>query len=102
MKRYEVTFGIGFDKNHKPIEDSETKLVFLTHLAASRFGGYTLNYGSGGWINPKGRFVQEQSATFVLITDSSLVEDFAQYVRDAFNQESVLVTVVELNTARFV
>lgn len=95
MKQVQIVFGQGFDKNGKPLVGAEAKLQEMERIAANRFGGYSLNYGYGGWVDPQGNLVNEPNATLTIVTAASetAILSYAQEIKDTFNQQSVLVTI---------
>jgi len=97
MKRVEFVVGLGFDKDNKPIHDFETRLKEALHSAAIVFGGFSVSYGSGGWISPTNGLVMEPNVSIVTLTDKDqeTIEAFATLLRITFNQESVLVSQID-------
>ena len=107
MKRLSITVGLGFDTNGQLITP-QSRMLALTNVRvymARMFGGYTETQGYGGWINDAGELIEEESVTFTsVITDETTNENgvakragmAAEYVRNAFNQTSVLLVKDEV------
>lgn len=106
--RVEFTFGIGEDQNGEYIPNPEPALREIGTRVAGVFGGYTEVRGRGGWINPNGALVREQSATIIVITKGSdndaviKIGQIASYIRHRLNQHTVLVTSVEASVLEVV
>lgn len=97
-KGYKVvyTVGQGFTSDGKPITDIWRRRTLAKTEIATTFGGFNLSFVDGGWIDGEGKYVTEQSARFeVIIPRDKLpfVQSIAVYLRLAFEQSSVLVTV---------
>lgn len=95
---YKVVFtvGQGFTSDGKPITDIWRKRTLAKTEIATTFGGFSLSFVDGGWIDGDGKYVTEQAAKFeVIIPQEKLpfVHSTAVYLRLAFDQSSVLVTV---------
>jgi len=105
MKRITFTIGIGMDKHGSHIHRAEELLNLASRRVAETFGGYTLTRGSGGWIAPNGELVEESSVVFSVVTEEHrevYASSVAVFLRDLFSQECVLVTVEDLQGAKFV
>lgn len=90
------TVGQGFTSDGKPITDVWRRRTLAKTEIATTFGGFSLSYVDGGWIDGEGKYIAEQSAKFeVVIPNDKLpfVQSMAVYLRLAFEQSSVLVTV---------
>lgn len=62
-----------------------------------------MTYADGGWRDDSGKDWQEQSLGFVIILDAEktsvpFAQSLAAFVRDAFDQVCVMLTVEEVNT----
>jgi hypothetical protein len=106
MNKIEFGFGVGKNKNNEVITDldRESALAVIRKEAAAVFGGYTLFSPTGGWRNPAGVLVEEPGYTLmVLVSDANnfTIDCFAAYIRGAFQQEAVVVTITPV-TFRFV
>lgn len=67
----------------------------LAGLAAELFGGVTITPGQGLWIDPNGKLVNDDLKVFTIFTDKpDLVPVFAQNVKIALEQDSVVYTIV--------
>lgn len=104
MKKFKIEFGfgIGEDKNRKPIPlgKREAALNQITMKAASRFGGYTVYRTYGGWINGLSDLVEEPGITLLTHVEGKTkqaiaqrVTDFAAVIREILNQETVCVSI---------
>lgn len=92
------TVGTGINKHGQSISRSFAAhaLSLAKTEAATTFGGFTLRPVEGGWIDGEGKYIAETSAQFeIIVSDDKLpfVESFAVYLRLAFEQASVLITV---------
>lgn len=93
----QLTIGIGeTGQGHKftPKQRNEG-LKALRKTLGSSFGGYTEIVTKGGWVNPKGRLVQEATLTFQTATDKSKKEivAVAKLARDTMKQHSVFLII---------
>ena len=97
-KRYEIKFyiGIGFDANGNPVGDVDRKLNAATSKLTAAFQGVTRYDHTGYWAeNAATSVVAESGVTFVTVVDSDALPEVtvvANYLRDLFNQNCVLVT----------
>lgn len=95
--RFEIGFGIGFDREGKRIDVTqqiETQKLILAQ-AAMVFGGCNLIAGQGAWINGKGDLVVEESRVLVIDAHASQEDaafKLAEFVRRVLNQEAVHVS----------
>jgi hypothetical protein len=109
MHRITFTIGQGKDKDGKLLAESIYDLGIRRRTAGKRiaevFGGYTLTIVSGGWLDGCGDLIEEESIILMAIcTDEhrlASVPSLGVYLREAFNQEYVLVTVEEIS-AKFI
>lgn len=107
--RISWTIGTGLDKNNEVISTMRGARLTneLKEAASLAFGGATVTKVSGGWFNPQGTYVTEDSIVLAVVIDAGsgeweTVEAFAKYARDKFNQGSVLEVVERLESKRFV
>lgn len=95
---YRVVFTVGTGTDKLGLEISEQSkfayLIYSREWLAKTFGGYTETEHSGGWIDPRGKLIQESSVSFTVIVDGDLtkVDLAAQRLLWMFQQEQVLVT----------
>lgn len=99
MKRIEISVGQEFDKHNRPMSGLEYKRKAALKTASELFGGCSASFVSGGWINPYGQLVEEQSLVIIIYTDKSadVVLDFAELLGDLFSQQSVVVASMDAN-----
>lgn len=105
--RYEIGFGIGFDRHGNAIRSDHAveciKLILVE--ACQRFGGCNILPGQGAWIDGKGTLIVEESRVLIVDTDarntSRLAADhlreakeLASYVRGVLDQEAVHFTQI--------
>lgn len=102
MKRITWTIGIGKDKSGKDLQGTEGRIASAISHVLSLFDGYTLTRGDGGWVNGNGDLVTESSITITTLATAELGHHTAGYLRELFNQESVLWTVEDLERCVFV
>lgn len=106
MKKVTFAIGIGFDKHGKHIEAyrREKKIIDTYRALAESFGGYSANEVSGGWINPEGELVTENSLVIDIYTDAApeVIRDTAEWLATLFNQESVMVAIQPVESLTFV
>ena len=97
-KRYEIKFyiGTGFDFQGQPIGDVDRKLNGAVGMITKAFQGVTRYNHTGYWAeNAATSVVAESGVTFVTVVDSDALAEVtvvANYLRDLFNQNCVLVT----------
>ena len=98
MERYCFYVGLEFDQNKQPIRECPTLVARAQKKAAMRFGGFSATSQVGGWIDGKGELVVEKSMKLeILVEGGEGMQDFALYLRAAFNQAQVIMTVEDLN-----
>jgi hypothetical protein len=102
--RYEIAFGIGFDRFNQRIDpvhrEEAIKLILVE--AAGIFGGCNLTRGQGAWTDRTGTLVVEESCTLTVDisgrgtefgeADSAKVSALADFIRRMLYQDSVHVT----------
>ncbi len=105
--KYEITVGLGFDKNGNKLDPNRNEIVLNSALneTAKLFGGYSVTKNKGGYImSSTGEFVQEDSITVSIVAffeDHNEINKLAADFKARFNQESVLVVMIPV-TSRFV
>ena len=105
MRRITVQCGIGEDKAGCAIESQRARdcLVAIHRFAGDLYGGVTVYRHVGSWVDGNGKLVTEYGITFQVVTDSdSDGSVFAVFIRDTFNQNSVVLTVEENVNAQFI
>ena len=108
MQRITITAGIGYDRNGAALhaQDVQQALAGIRATLARAFGGYTEAETVGGWINGAGELVTEPGRRWVALADlrrdeaRQAARAVADYVRDALQQESVLIEL-DTSTAEF-
>ncbi len=98
--RIEVGFGMGFDKNHQPLENAPALLERVKSKALELFGGFTFYTSQGGWRHADGQLATEDGGT-LLIFASDLpgraaetdARNLATFVKQALNQEAVALGI---------
>lgn len=109
MQRSIFTLYVGgeFQKDGAPL-DGKTVSQVLTHAlerSARSWGGSTMLFGWGAFIDAGGAYVQEKSARIEIVTEGRYrfqIAAFAEDIRDRLNVESVLVTEVQNASAELV
>jgi hypothetical protein len=106
MIRYRVYTGAGVDKDAKTL--SGIQRGFATNAVesycAQRFGGVTVYKHRGRWRDKYDETTAEEGFTFEVLrdieaspergaTDAKDAFEFAQIVREEFNQKCVMVTI---------
>ncbi len=103
MKRITFSIGQGKTKHGTPIENLPTLWPKAYLRLAEVYGGYTAKFCYGGWIDPEGELIQETSLVLEVVTDiDDSHEIVAGYLGEIFEQSCVLVTVENLESARFI
>lgn len=70
MTKIELTFGTELGLDGKPLyaESRERALALIRACALEHFGGFTLSFGDGSWLDPEtGRIFSEKNATLSLL-----------------------------------
>ena len=98
--RLEITFGVEFDRDGKPVRDVEAKLETLFKYISGRFGGCTLVPIVGGWLDESGKLIREMGEILVIdgyqwFADKAGKDRISQYVGRLFIQSEVMVRIVE-------
>ncbi len=97
-KQYEIKFyiGTGFDFQGNPVGDVDLKLNGAVGMLTKSFQGVTRYDHTGYWAeNSHAPVVKESGVTFVTVVGAELLPEVtvvANYLRDLFNQNCVLVT----------
>ncbi len=107
MFKLTITAGTQMDRNSQPLNEAEVKVAVnaINAALAARFGGFTLTRVTGGYTMANGQLVLEQSVRWEMVTDKVsdtgagylLALDNARAIRDALNQESVMMEVSPAN-----
>lgn len=101
--KYEIVIGTGFDKTGAKIEGYDIDTILKD--IASHFGGYSLNFISGGYImQSDGSFVKESSINISILAKTPhdiRIRGLANELKRILNQESVLVVKSKVS-AKFV
>jgi hypothetical protein len=100
MKRITVQCGIGEDKAGHAIESQRVRdcLQAVHRHASDEYGGVTVYRHVGSWVDGHGSLVTEHGITIQVLTGKD--DDggqFAIYVRNLFNQNTVVLTVEDVN-----
>ena len=98
MVRLEIIVGIGFEKSGKPVENVQEKLIALRAEAGKLLGGFNFVPSFGGYCNSAGKYVEEPGVTFVTFHEENdsntfAANQFVQFAKNLFNQESIAVAV---------
>lgn len=97
--RYEIAYGVGFDRHSVPIPlgtVAKFDREIVIH-ACNRFGGCNLVSGQGGWKDDAGSIVLEESRVLTINTEKGgAVAIFAEWVRSQLNQTAVIVTAIDV------
>lgn len=96
-KRYTITVGLK-DKNEKIQKVQTEKILRLVNNCCKGYGMAFSSYlQDGGYIHDNGEYVLEKSICIVLIDpNADLVEEVGKDLCAFLNQESVMVTVDEI------
>ncbi len=105
-RRFTFIVGIGEDRDGKSIAYELPHLQREAYrLLAETFGGYTVTFGRGGWVDSAGKLITEASMTLVVCTDqktSIAAATVARALAVIFNQSSVLLAEETLDSLEFV
>jgi hypothetical protein len=102
MKRVTIYAGSSFDKSGAriPWQEAERMERAVRIFASEQFGGATNYQHVGSWLS-NGELVSESGRTFVVFApdtaSDSQIQDLGWYIRDMFRQQSVVVTVENVN-----
>ena len=96
-KRYTITVGLK-DKDEKIQKVQTEKILRLVNNCCKGYGMAFSSYlQDGGYIHENGEYVLEKSICIVFIDpDKKLVEEIGKDLCAFLNQESVLITVDEI------
>jgi len=96
-KQITITIGQGVDRDGKSLSyrlpDLKREALVLT---AKVLGGYTATESRGGWIDPRGNLIEENSLVITSIVPEesvNAVKTLAKLLGEIFNQEQVMVVV---------
>jgi hypothetical protein len=103
--RYEFGFGVGFDRDNRPIPAEFARKACKSILvkACELFGGCNLLNGQGAWVDGDGTLVLEESRVLVVDStaggrgsefgsvDAAKVAELSEFIRSALNQAAVHV-----------
>lgn len=105
--RVEFGFGIGFDRDNRPLDVMFVRAACKSILvkACQLFGGCNMLPGQGAWIDPDGNLVMEESRVLIVdivrpgrfgsesgADDNAKIDEMAHFVRRALNQAAVHVS----------
>lgn len=98
MRQVYYGIGLGKDKHNKSIDFFKREILTDQALRAAidTFGEGTLIEGTGGWMSSAHGPVIELSLGIQIFTNEkdSEIEKFGVFLRDLFQQETVLVAVM--------
>lgn len=102
MIKVEFGYGVGRDRNRKPIRlyDLLVAQESIRKTAARLFGGYAIYLTEGGWTDPSGTLVEEQGRTLMIQMPSLnrlLINEMREAIGNELNQEEVIVTYHEVS-----
>ena len=100
MFKHEVTAGVGFDKDGKPLFP-QLAIDSIRLRLAVEFGGYSETVVRGGYMHANGEFVNEESRTWTIVTNKPIGQACA-FIRAALNQESVLLVTIAPKLVKFI
>ena len=95
MQVIKITTGIGEGRDGKPLKGINKKLDTVRKHLGQTFGGYTEVKTFGGWVNDKGKLIQENTRTYEIGTNAkrgTIIAASAK-VRDVMQQQCVAVTI---------
>ena len=96
MKRIRVVAGGGYNQfgQRNTVERIAHAIQSITDWAVVTIGGLTIYKSHGAWKAPNGEIVYENGLVFEYVgNDDLLAQEFARRIRDGFDQQSVLLTV---------
>lgn len=98
---YTLFVGVEKDALNHTIGAAEYRdmLTSAQHETAEQFGGYTMSLVTGGWKDPQGVLIREESIKFELSMEATKENDvkvrsWARWMRRRFHQASVLLTAI--------
>lgn len=102
--RAEIVFGIGSDKNGKPISALKALAAIgkIENLACDIFGGFTWTTTQGGWRDAFKNIVIEEGRKITIDTLSTKrheVSKLAEFIRDELRQSCVTLTITPVDFA---
>lgn len=106
MRQFTITAGTELTKSGEAVNPTARKVArdITERALLDTFGGCTITEGQGAWSDGANTF-REASITFLVLTDKNdagrEIKRIARTLRDALDQESVLIASHEV-TAAFV
>lgn len=101
MYRITVIAGIQFDRDGNYISPATARKAAekIEKWAIEEYGGITVFPSAGSWKSGSGQIVREQGTMLVVFAESdALANNFALYVRETLNQQSVMLSVERVVT----
>lgn len=103
--RFEIGFGVGFDKHGNPIDPCHVRecIKLILVEASRRFGGCNILAGQGAWVDDSGTLVVEDSRVLVVDTSANnrleadnvaSARQLAVFVRNVLEQQAVQFTQI--------
>ena len=99
MKKYIFSIGLNDKDTKLQIIDTALALSIISKEVAESFGGGTIYEANWVFSHENKSIVQEKTIrveTLDFINDNNVFVNFAKKIRDKFNQESVLMEIVEV------
>lgn len=90
--------GTGYDKHNKPVTGAIEKIAQCAGYLSKVFGGCSvIERVNGHWLY-NSQLISEDSKIFEVVTDANAdqLKEAASYLRDVFNQTSVLMRVQDV------
>lgn len=99
MKKYIFSIGLNDKDTKLQIIETALALSIISKEVAESFWGGTIYEARGVFSHDDKSIVQEKTIrveTLDFINDNNVFVDFAKKIRDKFNQESILMEVVDI------
>ena len=96
MTMYQISLGLN-DKDKKvQLVETSKALEITKGIALEYFNGVTIYQCNGGYTHENGQKVDENSIRIeVVYTNIEAVKSFVENIKNVFNQESVLVNIID-------
>lgn len=97
-----INAGIGKSRHNSELDTTMVMYAVdkIRHYLALTAGGFTETETMGGWIDGEGRLVQERGKQWTVAGyDMERGKDAARYIGKALNQDTVMVSYYQTETA---
>lgn len=97
--QYVLYLGLNDKDSHEPVMTRSEAKDVLEDILLQRFGGYTIQEASGGWVDVDGAVFREDSlAIYLSEVSEAETHALAQRLMEVFHQRTILIQANRTHT----